>query len=91
MRGEVIQDRREQATSIQKELYYTIYSMNNLQELQLVKTIVSQLQEEQEKVYDDFITKVNVDGIEDEVFDYIFNNTQYVYHAIKAKLDKNEN
>ena len=65
--------------------------MNNLQELQLVKTIVSQLQEEQNKVYDDFIAKVDVDGIEDEVFDYVFNSTQYVYNAIKAKLDKNEN
>ena len=64
--------------------------MNNLQELQLVKTIISQLQEEQNKVYDDFIAKVDVDGIEDEVFDYVFNNTQYVYNAIKAKLDKNE-
>ena len=65
--------------------------MNNLQELQLVKTIISRLQEEQNKVYDDFIAKVDVDGIEDEVFDYVFNSTQYVYHAIKAKLDKNEN
>jgi hypothetical protein len=65
--------------------------MNNLQELQLVKTIVSRLQEEQNKVYDDFIAKVDVDGIEDEVFDYIFNSTQYVYNVIKAKLDKNEN
>jgi hypothetical protein len=65
--------------------------MNNLQELQLVKTIVSRLQEEQNKVYDDFIAKVDVDGIEDEVFDYVFNNTQYVYNDIKAKLDKNEN
>jgi hypothetical protein len=65
--------------------------MNNLQELQLVKTIVSRLQEEQNKVYDDFIAKVDVDGIEDEVFDYVFNSTQYVYNDIKAKLDKNEN
>jgi hypothetical protein len=64
--------------------------MNNLQELQLVKTIVSRLQEEQNKVYDDFIAKVDVDGIEDEVFDYVFNSTQYVYNDIKAKLDKNE-
>lgn len=65
--------------------------MNSLEELQQVKTVISQLQEEQEKVYDDFIEKVDIDGIEDEVFDYIFNNTQYVYHDIKAKLDKDEN
>tara|TARA_R110000803_G_scaffold90041_1_gene157348 strand:+ start:661 stop:858 length:198 start_codon:yes stop_codon:yes gene_type:complete len=65
--------------------------MNSLEELQQVKTVISQLQEEQEKVYDDFIEKIDIGGIEDEVFDYIFNNTQYVYHDIKAKLDKDEN
>jgi hypothetical protein len=65
--------------------------MTNLEVLELVKITISELQSSQNKVYDEFINKVNVDGIEDEVFDYIFNNTQYVYHDIKSKLEEDEN
>jgi hypothetical protein len=65
--------------------------LTKLQELEMTKAIVSQLQEEQDKAYKELVAKVNVDGIEDEVFDYIFNNTQYVYHDIKSKLEEDEN
>jgi len=62
-----------------------------LQELEITKAIVSRLQEEQDKAYKELVAKVDIDGIEDEVFDYIFNNTQYVYHDIKSKLEEDEN
>jgi len=58
-----------------------------LQELEITKAIVSRLQEEQDKAYKELVAKVDIGGIEDEVFDYIFNNTQYVYHDIKSKLE----
>jgi hypothetical protein len=64
--------------------------MTKLQQLEITKTIISGLQEETNKVYDEFTTKVDITGIEDEVFDYLFNNTQYVYHDIKSKLEENE-
>lgn len=64
--------------------------MTKLQQLEITKTIISGLQEETNKVYDEFTAKVDITGIEDEVFDYLFNNTQYVYHDIKSKLEENE-
>jgi hypothetical protein len=67
-----------------------IKTMTKLQQLEITKTIISGLQEETNKVYDEFTTKVDITGIEDEVFDYLFNNTQYVYHDIKSKLEENE-
>ena len=63
--------------------------MTKLQELKLAKTIISRLQEETNKVYDEFIAKVDITGIEDEVFDYMYNDTQYVLHDIKKKLNEN--
>ena len=65
--------------------------MNTLEELQLVKAKINCLQQEIDKIYNDYCSTVNVCDIEDELFDYIYNNTQYVYHGIKAKLEKNEN
>jgi len=63
--------------------------MTKLQQLELAKTKISGLQKEANKVYDEFITKVDITGIEDEVFDYMFNDTLWVFHDIKKKLNEN--
>mgnify|MGYP000508206037 CR=1 FL=1 len=63
--------------------------MTKLQQLEHTKTIISRLQEEANKVYDEFIAKVDITGIEDEVFDYMFNDTLWVFHDIQKKLNEN--
>jgi len=63
--------------------------MTKLQQLELAKTKISGLQKEANKVYDEFIAKVDITGIEDEVFDYMFNDTLWVFHDIKKKLNEN--
>jgi hypothetical protein len=60
--------------------------MTELEQLELAKATIDKLQKEAHEVYDEFVAKVDITGIEDDVFDYMFNNTRYVLHDIKKKL-----
>ncbi len=58
-----------------------------LEELKKVRAHVTALQAECDKVYDEYMDNTpELEEIQDEVFDYVFNNTQYVYNNIRGVL-----
>lgn len=59
-----------------------------LEELEKVRAHITKLQNECNKLYNEYKENTpEVEDIEDKVFDYVFNNTLYVYTEIKEVLE----
>ena len=62
-----------------------------LEELEKIRAHIAALQDECDKMYNDYMDNTpELKEIKDEVFDYVFNNTLYVYRKIKDTLSEEE-
>ena len=62
-----------------------------LEELEKIRAHITALQDECDKMYNDYMDNTpELKEIKDEVFDYVFNNTLYVYRKIKDTLSEEE-
>lgn len=60
-----------------------------LEELEKVRAHITALQDKCDKMYNEYMDNTpELKDIEDEVFDYVFNNTLYVYNNIRDVLMK---
>jgi len=60
-----------------------------LQLIQETKESIRKLSDRQDELYNDLIDELGIDGEErmkDYVFDFVYNNTKYVWHDIEKEF-----
>ena len=60
-----------------------------LQLIQKTKEAVEDLSNQQDKLWNDLLDELGIDGdaeMKDYIFDYVYNNTQYVWHDIEKEF-----
>jgi len=60
-----------------------------LEQIQKTKESIQKLSERQDELYNDLVDELGIDSedrVKDYVFDYVYNNTQYLWHDIEKEF-----
>ena len=60
-----------------------------LEKIQKTKESIQKLSDRQDELYNDLVDELGIDSedrVKDYVFDYVYNNTQYLWHDIEKEF-----